>query len=321
IDRLRRAGVSIVYISHKMAEVQRIADRLTVMRDATRIATLRANEADADELIRLMVGRPLERTARVGSLHAGADVLLDVRSLSTDFLDGISFQLRAGEVLGIAGLVGSGRSEIGAALFGLRDRKDIDASLCGARFAPARPAEAIDRGLCLVPEDRRNEALFPTLSPVENTTIATLPRLSSMGLLHPATELAAAAPFHHRLKLAHSAPNVGAAALSGGNQQKAVIARWLMASARVLFLDEPTRGIDVGSKEQVYRIIAELAAQGRGIVFVSSELPELFRCCDRILVLHEGRQAGVVTTAAATQERVLALATGAGRRNGYHCVK
>lgn len=313
IDRLKRAGVAIVYVSHKMAEVQRIADRLTVLRDGMRIATLRANEADVDELIRLMVGRPLERSRRVQPQHVSQDVLLDVRSLATDFVDGISFQLRAGEVLGIAGLIGSGRSEVGAALFGLRDSKGMDASLCGRPFAPACPIEAIERGLCLVPEDRRNEALFPTLSPVENTTIATLPRLSSMGLLHADAELAAATPLHHRLNLKGVVPNACAAALSGGNQQKAIIARWLMARPRVLFLDEPTRGIDVGAKEHVYRMVTEFAETGGGVVFVSSELPELFRCCDRILILHEGRQAAVVNAADATQEQILALAAGASR--------
>lgn len=310
LEKLKRDGVSIVYISHKMEEVQRISDRITVMRDGMRIATEKAQEISLDRLIALMVGRSLDIKDR--PKRVPGKTLLDVRALETDYISNVQFQLRAGEVLGIAGLMGAGRSEIGAVLFGLRHARKMEVTLADQPFIPDSPSEAIGRGLCLLPEERREQAIFPHLTATENATIAVLKRFCHHGWLDKEQESASSEQFFSRLRLAAEKSDDPIVGLSGGNQQKAVIARWLMAEPQVLFLDEPTRGIDIGSKTQIYQLIDELAAQGKGILLVSSEMPELLRCCDRILVMHEGRQAGIVDAASATQEIVLKLATGSG---------
>ena len=305
IDHLKRDGVSFVYVSHKMAEVQRIADRVTVLRDGMFVGTRQASQLSPDDLITMMVGRSLDRNERPAR-DCGPDVVLDVRDLTTSFLSNINFQLHAGEVLGVAGLVGSGRSELGATLFGLRKRRSGEIHLNGRVFYPASPAEAIQMELCLLPEDRRSQGIFPQMSVRENASMAVLRRLGR-GLFRKESERVA----ELQKKLAVSAsPDVAISSLSGGNQQKIILARWLLADPTVLFLDDATRGIDVAAKEQIYTIIDELVAQHKGVILVSSELAELWRCCDRILVLQEGRQAGIVTTADSSQEEVLRLATG-----------
>jgi ABC-type sugar transport system ATPase subunit len=309
IAKLRSQGIAIVYVSHKMAEIHRIADRITVLRDGMLINTRRADQVSTDELISMMVGRTLERRQRPQRQY-GPEVLLDVRDLATTFLSPISFEVRSGEVVGLAGLVGAGRSELGAALFGLRRRVAGEISLKGRSYAPLEPSDAIRRGFCLVPEDRRWKGLFPHMSVRENATIGVLRRLAMHGWLRSDSERDVEQAFRRTLLIAAASPDMPIAALSGGNQQKTLITRWLMADPTVLFLDEPTRGIDVGAKEQIYAVIDELAAQGKGVVLASSELPELFRCCDRILVLHEGRQAGILTTSETAQEEIMALATG-----------
>jgi ABC-type sugar transport system ATPase subunit len=306
IAQLKRNGVAFVYVSHKMAELRRIADRITVLRDGIRVGTQPANELSNDDLVAMMIGRKLNQRERP-ERAADPNVLLEVAGLSTEFISDINFHLRAGEVLGIAGLVGAGRSELGAALFGLRRNVSGKVKLNGHVFRASGPADAIRQGLCLLPEDRRWEGIFPKMSVRENATIAVLDRLRRPGLFQK--EARHFAPLHRKLAIS-SSPESCISNLSGGNQQKVILARWLMAEPSVLFLDEPTRGIDVGAKEQIYTIIDELAAQRKGVILVSSELPELWRCCDRILVLHEGQQTGIVRTADTTQEEVLMLATG-----------
>jgi ABC-type sugar transport system ATPase subunit len=306
IARLKSQGVAFVYVSHKMAEVGRIADRITVLRDGRVVGTKAASELNTDELIAMMAGRKLDRSQR-SQRSVSADVLLKVRNLSTNFLSSISFELHAHEVLGVAGLVGAGRSELGAALFGLSKKLEGDVFFDGKSFDPRSPAEAIRRGLCLLPEDRKSEALFPQMSVLENASIAVVQQMRLARSGYEAKQVDSLL----RDRLAVSAkPDTAISTLSGGNQQKIIFARWLLAEPRVLFLDEPTRGIDVNTKEQMYGIIDDFAAQGKGVILVSSELPELWRCCDRILVLHEGRQAGIVIPEESTQEDVLRLATG-----------
>jgi ABC-type sugar transport system ATPase subunit len=305
IAHLKRDGVSFVYVSHKMAEVQRIADRVTVLRDGMFVGTRQASQLSPDELITMMVGRSLDRNQRPAR-DCEPEVVLEVRDLATTFLSNISFQLHAGEVLGVAGLVGAGRSELGAALFGLRHRRSGEIKLKGRAFDPDSPAEAIGMGLCLLPEDRRSQGIFPQMSVRENASIAVLGRLGK-GLFRKESERVA----ELQKKLVVSAsPDVAISSLSGGNQQKIVLARWLLAEPTILFLDDATRGIDVAAKEQIYAIIDELSAQHKGVILVSSELAELWRCCDRILVLREGRQAGTVNPADSSQEEVMRLATG-----------
>ncbi len=305
IAQLKKDGVSFVYVSHKMAEVKQISDRVTVLRDGTFVGTRNAADLNSEELITMMVGRKLDRNQRTDRAY-GPDVVLDVRNLSTTFLSGISFTLRAGEVLGVAGLVGAGRSELGATLFGLRNRLSGDIQLRGNAYFPKSPAQAIAAGMCLLPEDRRWQGIFPKMSVRENASIAVLAR---WGAGRFRKEQQKVAEFQKKLAVS-SSPEVRIASLSGGNQQKIVLTRWLLAEPVVLFLDDATRGIDVAAKEQIYSIVDELASQGKGVIMVSSELPELWRCCDRILVLQEGRQAGIVTTAESSQEEVLRLATG-----------
>jgi ABC-type sugar transport system ATPase subunit len=305
IDHLKRDGVSFVYVSHKMAEVKRIADRVTVLRDGLFVGTRQASQLSPDDLITMMVGRSLDHNERP-KRACGPDVVLDVRDLTTSFLWNVTFKLHAGEVLGVAGLVGAGRSELGAALFGLRKRLSGKIHLNGRTFSPDSPAEAIQMGLCLLPEDRRSQGIFPQMSVRENASIAVLRRLGR-GLFRKEREQVA--KFQKKLAVSAS-PEVAISTLSGGNQQKIILARWLLADPTVLFLDDAARGIDVAAKQQIYTIIDELAAQHKGVILASSELAELWRCCDRILVLQEGRVAGIVTTADSSQEDVLRLATG-----------
>ena len=312
IAELKSQGISIVYVSHKMAEVLRISDRVTVLRDGKLVGCRPARDLGLDDLIAMMVGRKLERRERTGHVRCG-ETLLEVSGLRTDYLSGVDFQLCPGEVLGIAGLVGAGRSELGAALFGLRRLRGGEVLLRGSRFAPANPQEAIAQGFCLLPEDRRWQGIFPHMSLTDNATVSVLMQHRRHGLLSSASQRSATDAYRSQLGVAAPAETF-ITALSGGNQQKIVLARWLMAKPAVLFMDEPTRGIDVGAKEQIYGIVEQLAAEGKGIILVSSELPELFRCCDRILVMREGHQAGVLRTEETTQEEILALAIGCARQ-------
>ena len=305
IAQLKRAGVSFVYVSHKMAEVRQIADRVTVLRDGRLVGTRNASDLTSEALITMMVGRKLDRHQR-SDRGCRPSVVLDVRNLATAFLSNINFTLRAGEVLGVAGLVGAGRSELGATLFGLRKSTSGHIQFDGHPFSPNSPAQAIRQGMCLLPEDRRWQGIFPKMSVRENASIVVLSRWGSGRFRIEAQRVA---EFQKKLAVS-SSPDVRIASLSGGNQQKIILTRWLLAEPVVLFLDDATRGIDVAAKEQIYTIIDELACSGKGVILVSSELAELWRCCDRILVLREGRQAGIVTTADSSQEEVLRLATG-----------
>jgi ABC-type sugar transport system ATPase subunit len=305
IAQLKRAGVSFVYVSHKMAEVRQIADRVTVLRDGLLVGTRNASDLTSEALITMMVGRKLDRHQR-SDRGCRPSVVLDVRNLATAFLSNINFKLRAGEVLGVAGLVGAGRSELGATLFGLRKPTSGHIQFNGHPFSPNSPAQAIREGMCLLPEDRRWQGIFPKMSVRENASIVVLSRWGSGRFRIEAQRVA---EFQKKLAVS-SSPDARIADLSGGNQQKIILTRWLLAEPVVLFLDDATRGIDVAAKEQIYTIIDELACSGKGVILVSSELAELWRCCDRILVLREGRQAGIVTTADSSQEEVLRLATG-----------
>ena len=278
IAELKRRGVAVVYVSHKMDEVFRISDRITVLRDGRTIRTFSAASAKPAEVIRLMVGRDVESAARGG--RAAAEVLLPVR------MAGISFDLHRGEVLGVAGLVGSGRSALGAAL---------------ARQHPDR--------VVLLPEDRRTQGLMPDMSVVENGTLAILARVQRLGFVRRRAERSVFRRMARRLRVNAGSLDAPVSTLSGGNQQKVLLARWLLRDSPVLFLDDPTRGIDVAAKQDIYSVIDELAAAGKGVILVSSELPELLRCSDRILVLNHRRLAAVYDARDATQEQIMAAAT------------
>ena len=309
IGGLKQRGVSIVYVSHKMNEIFRICDRVTVLRDGETIGTRAIAETGVDELIRMMVARELKMGGARRKVERSEDVLLSVAHLSTDKLHEVSFELRRGEVLGVAGLVGSGRSELGAALFGLDRRTAGEIRLRGKLVAPRSAREAIQLGIGLLPEDRKLEGLMMQMSVVENSTLAVLNRLQSFGVISSGRERAAVKPLFDDLALKCSSYSASVDSLSGGNQQKVLLTKCLLANPDVLFLDDPTRGIDVGAKEDIYQIIGKLASSGKAVIFVSSELPELLRCCDRILVLKEGRMTAIYDAAAATQEKIMASAS------------
>ncbi len=308
IHGLRERGVSIVYVSHKMDEIFRIADRVTVLRDGQTVGTRDARSTDSGELIRMMVGREL----KLGAGPSGVprrETVLEVEDLSTSRLRNVSFHLHRGEVLGIAGLVGAGRSELGAALFGLDRILSGNIRLNGAVFDPRSARDAMRRGIGLVPEDRRTEGLMMSMSVRENASLATLGRAQRLGFLRTSWEYRDLAMVSRQVALHCPSPETCVSYLSGGNQQKVLLARWLLLHPEVLFLDDPTRGIDVGAKQDIYRMVEELSAAGKAVMLVSSELPELLRCCHRILVLREGRVTAIFDTADATQEKIMAAAT------------
>ncbi len=311
IAALKQRGVSIVYVSHKMDEIFRICDRATVLRDGETVGTVEMAGASVNELIRMMVGRELQFTARSARRATGETVLV-AENLTTVKLKDVSFELRSGEVLGIAGLVGSGRSELGAALFGIDPITSGTLRVQGESRCLRSPRHAMASGIGLLPEDRRLQGLMMRMSVLQNASLAVLPEISRFGFVHRRQEQALLAPVARQLALACPSTAAPVSQLSGGNQQKVLLARWLLFNPAILFLDDPTRGIDVGAKQDIYRIIDELASAGKAIILVSSELPELLRCCDRILVLNEGRVAAHYDASDATQEKIMSAATNAG---------
>ena len=310
IEKLKAAGVAIVYVSHKMDEIFRVCDRITVLRDGVTVGTRRIAGTNIQEVIEMMVGRKVDPSAR-SHRQISDSVLMSVSGLTTRKLKGIEFDLHRGEVLGVAGLVGAGRSELGAALFGLDDIRSGTVKLDGRAFRPRSAVDAMSRGIGLVPEDRKLEGLMMQMSILENGTMAVLPRMQRMGFVDKNLEKREIQSILARLALKFSSLHAPVASLSGGNQQKTLLARWLMLNPDVLFLDDPARGIDVAAKQDIYRMIDELAAAGKGVLLVSSELPELLRCCDRILVLNNGRLTATLP-ADTTQEQIMMAATQGG---------
>jgi ribose transport system ATP-binding protein len=308
IRRLKERGVAIVYVSHKMNEIFRICDRVSVMRDGEIIGTEACAETSIDRVIQQMVGRAVTSSRRV-EISAPGEALLEARHLSTRKLREVSFSLGRGEILGVAGLVGSGRSEIGRALFGLSPVTGGEILLENNSYRPGSPRDAVGRGVALVPEDRQREGLVAQMSVRQNTTLASLPAYARGGWIDRRDEAGAArtALAQSRTKFADLEHPVRG--LSGGGQQKVLIAKWLLTRPKVCVFDDPTRGIDIGAKDDIYRLIADLA-KGLGVIWISSELPELLANAHRILVLHEGRCLGILPSATATQEEIMRLATG-----------
>jgi ABC-type sugar transport system ATPase subunit len=308
IANLKQRGVAIIYVSHKMDEIYRICDRATILRDGVTIGTRELAETSIDELIGMMVGRELEHTGTSNRENAG-DVVLSVTNLTTSKLRDVGFVLKKGEVLGVAGLVGAGRSELGAALFGLDPWLSGEIHFNGRLIKPRSAREAMDLGIGLLPEDRKLQGLMMRMSVLENSTLPVLGKLQLFGWVREAREIAAVKPVFETLRPKTRSFGASVSSLSGGNQQKVLIAKCLLATPDVLFLDDPTRGIDVGAKHDIYQLIAKLASESRGIIFVSSELPELLRCCDRILVMKEGRITATFEADAASQEAIMSAAS------------
>jgi len=308
LDELRQGGLGLVFISHRLDEVARLADRVAVMRDGEMLGTWNAADLDRRQLIELMVGRSLEQEFPPREVTIG-EPILTVENLQSNDLEAASFTAHAGEVLGLAGLVGAGRTELMRLVFGADRPQSGTVMVDGRLVPPGSPRSAIQHGLALLTEDRKGQGLVLDLTARENFALGNLDRWSRGGWIDGAREEAVFAGHVQRLGIKLSGSEQKAGELSGGNQQKLLIARWLERDARVVIVDEPTRGIDVGAKHDIYELINDLAAQGKAVVVISSELPEVLGICDRILVMHEGRITGEITDPAnASQADVLALA-------------
>jgi rhamnose transport system ATP-binding protein len=310
VRRLKADGVGIVYISHRLEEILAIADRITVLRDGQSIACKKAAEVDRDELIRLMVGRSIESVYPKRDVPIG-DVALEVRSLSNHDagLNNISFSVRQGEIFGLAGLGGSGRTTLARKLFGLSP-SGPDIILSGNPHRIDSPAEAIRLGIGYLPEDRRQHGVILEMQVAINISLASLGSVSRLGLLNRREERNLARKYVDLLRIKTSSVYSSTGTLSGGNQQKVALARWLAIHPKVMILDEPTQGVDIGSKSEIHELIVQLAEQGMAIVLISSELPEILGMCDRVGVMHEGALAGILTRPEATQSSIMSLALG-----------
>jgi len=317
IAKLRSDGTTILYISHKMDEVFHLSDRITVLRDGQFIATLNTQETNAAEITKLMVGRDIE-SLDLGARPQRGDLVLAVKNLSLEWpghargyrLKDISLELYRGEVLGIAGLMGAGRTELLECLFGASALEPTGEILIdGELIKPRHPAEALKAGLALVTEDRKRLGIFNTMDVGRNISIVALRDAVVGPMLNQGEEqnLSVSMVEKLRIKTAGLTPPIGA--LSGGNQQKCIVGRWLLTGPKVLLLDDPTRGVDVGAKAELYRVIRGLCSEGLGVIVTSSELPELLTLSDRIMVLSEGRKTAEFSIAEATQEKILEAAT------------
>jgi ribose transport system ATP-binding protein len=312
IARLKQQGVAIIYVSHRIEEVLHIADRITAFRDGCYVDTIDRAEASVSKIINMMVGRELANVSRQPPKRIGAP-LFEVRNLSRKGkpnLQDINFILHEGEILGFAGLVGAGRSETARAIFGADRIETGEILLNGQPVRLRSPKEAVARGIGMVPEERKRQALFMNMPIRYNVGIASLPARSPGGIVRHAGQRKLAEEFVRKLSIKLSSIDAPVKSLSGGNQQKTVLARWLATEPKVLILDEPTHGVDVGAKADIYQLMRDLAAAGIGIILISSELPEILNMSDRIVVMHEGRITGVLDGRGATEDQVMAYATG-----------
>jgi rhamnose transport system ATP-binding protein len=309
IRNLRSRGVGIIYISHRLEEVSALADRITVLRDGESVATVPSGEVDRAAMIRMMVGRELSSVFPKRQVSVG-DIALEVRNLDNAArgLRDISLSVRRGEILGIAGLVGSGRTELAETLFGLTPADKGEILVDGHQVEIGSPAEAIELGIGYVPEDRRRHGVVLDMPITSNTSLANLDEVSRYALIERAAECRVAQQYVDRLQIKTPSIFAEAGTLSGGNQQKVALARWLATAPSILILDEPTQGVDVGSKSEIHGLMMDLAEQGMAIIMISSELPEVLGMSDRIAVMRSGKIAGVLSRTEATQSRVLSLA-------------
>ena len=310
IKRLTDFGVAIIYITHKMDEVFRISDDITVFRDGKHVGSYPAKELDRDKLIKLMVGRELTDLFPKEEAEIG-EVVLSVQGLNRGaVVKDVSFELHRGEILGLAGLMGAGRTEVLETIFGIEKADSGEVVLNGKALRIRQPSDAIRAGMALLTEDRKLNGIMGVLSVRDNITAAALPRYSPHGFLHVGEMRKDSEEQREKLRIKTPSLNQLIKNLSGGNQQKALISRWLLTVPDVLMIDEPTRGIDVGAKSEIHRLMSMLAQEGKAIIMVSSELPEVLGMSDRILVMHEGRISGELSREEANQESVMHLATG-----------
>ena len=310
VERLRASGVALLFITHRLAEVFTVSQRVTIMRDGAVVHHAATAELSIDAIVSKMVGRDLDSYYPKVDLVPG-EITLSVRGLTRrGVFSDISFDVRCGEIVALAGLVGAGRSEVVRAIFGIDPVDAGTVSVKGRALQLGRPWQSVRAGLALVPEDRRAQGLAMTLSIARNASQTVLDRLSRYGLISGRREEQLAAFWGRRLQLKAHQLNAPVGNLSGGNQQKVVLGKWLATDPAVLIIDEPTRGIDVGAKAEVYRTMIELVQQGLAVLMISSELPEVLGMADRVLVMHEGRIAAEIPRAAATEESIMNAALG-----------
>lgn len=309
IEMLKKRGCGIIYISHKMAEIKRISDEITIMRDGTWVATEKADDLEMDDIIRLMVGRELTNQFPPKTNKPG-DVALEVEHLSGMYsiLNDVSFKARKGEILGIAGLDGSGRTETLETIFGIATRKSGTIKLDGKQVSNKNAQDSIKNGFALLTEERRATGIFGILNIRENTVISSLKRHKKGFYLSEKSMKEDTQKYIDALRTKTPSQETKIRALSGGNQQKVILGRWLLTDPEVLLLDEPTRGIDVGAKYEIYQLIIDLANRGKVVIVVSSEMPELLGICDRIMVMSGGRLAGEIDAEEATRELIMTYA-------------
>jgi ribose transport system ATP-binding protein len=310
ISSLKKAGVSIVYISHRMEEIFSICDRITVMRDGKTVDTKAIPETNFDEVVRKMVGREL--TDRFPERNPNpAETVLEVKGLTKKgHFEDVNFSVRAGEIVGVSGLMGAGRTEIMRAIFGLDSIDGGEIWLKGEKVTIKSPEQAVKEGIGFITEDRKDEGLILDFSIRDNMVLPTLYSFAPKGIINEKSETDFVNMLIKRLTVKTESPDIAVGKLSGGNQQKVVIAKWVGIGPKLLILDEPTRGVDVGAKREIYQLMNELTDRGVAIIMVSSELPEVLGMSDRILVVHEGKINGQLLKEDATQEKIMTLATG-----------
>jgi ABC-type sugar transport system ATPase subunit len=310
IKNLRSRGVSIIYISHKLEEIFRISDRITVLRDGECVGTGNISKFDTASLVKMMVGRELSEVFPKKHILAGESVL-EVRELFyRNKVQNISFDLHEGEILGVAGLMGSGRSELAETIFGLRKKSAGQIKVRGKNVTIRHPRDAIKNGLALITEDRKQSGLNLRGSVGDNITVVFIKLLTKHGLLNRKNEERCAKDFSEKLHIKSAGINIPALSLSGGNQQKVVIAKWLVGSPDIIIMDEPTRGIDVGAKRDIYLLMGELVKAKKAVIMISSEMPELIGLCDRIMVLSEGRMVKIFSGPEYSPEEIMWCASG-----------
>lgn len=306
VKQLRDKGITIIYISHRLDEIFGLCSNVSVLRDGRHIDTIPVASVDRQGLINMMVGREMgqEYPKEVGNVGG---TILEVKNLSRGILRDISFEVKSGEVFGISGLVGAGRTELARAILGIDKPESGEVYVRGKKVHYRTFADAIRDGLGLIPEDRKLQGLVQIMSVKRNTTLVNMKRVLRAGVISSSLEEKLSKEYANKLHVVTPSMETEVQYLSGGNQQKVVIAKWLFQNSEILFLDEPTRGIDVGAKAEIYRLINRMAKEGKTIIMISSEMPELLGMCDRIMVMHEGHKMGELNAAEATQEKIMAL--------------
>ena len=306
VKQLRDEGITIIYISHRLDEIFGLCSNVSVLRDGCHIDTIPVASVDRQGLINMMVGREMgqEYPKEVGNVGG---TILEVKNLSRGILQDISFEVKSGEVFGISGLVGAGRTELARAILGIDKPESGEVYVRGKKVHYRTFADAIRDGLGLIPEDRKLQGLVQIMSVKRNTTLVNMKRVLRAGVISSSLEEKLSKEYANKLHVVTPSMETEVQYLSGGNQQKVVIAKWLFQNSEILFLDEPTRGIDVGAKAEIYRLINRMAKEGKTIIMISSEMPELLGLCDRIMVMHEGHKMGELNAAEATQEKIMAL--------------